>query len=87
MIQLVFGAFRILFTWEERTMRYIRQFVSMGLLALLGLFLAACDSGNGGVVVDAQAPDFSLPADDGSTVSLQDYAGQPVLLYFHMAMG
>lgn len=34
-----------------------------------------------------QAPAFSLPASDGSTVSLSDFAGQPVLLYFHMANG
>lgn len=34
------------------------------------------------------APAFSLPASDGDTVSLADYVGeQPVLLYFHMAVG
>ena len=37
--------------------------------------------------VENQAPAFTLPASDGSTVSLSDYAGQPVLLYFHMANG
>ena len=26
-------------------------------------------------------------AADGSTVALADYAGEPVLLYFHMAVG
>ena len=35
-----------------------------------------------------EAPDFSLPAVGGRTVSLSDYTGsQPVLLYFHMAVG
>lgn len=29
------------------------------------------------------APDFSLPADDGSTVSLSDLAGQRFVLYFY----
>lgn len=29
------------------------------------------------------APDFSLPADDGSTVSLADLRGQRVVLYFY----
>lgn len=29
------------------------------------------------------APDFSLPADDGSTVSLSDYRGRKVILYFY----
>ena len=29
------------------------------------------------------APDFSLQADDGSTVGLSDLAGQTVALYFY----
>ncbi|MEO1471332.1 MAG: thioredoxin-dependent thiol peroxidase [Pseudomonadota bacterium] len=29
------------------------------------------------------APDFSLPADGGRTVSLADYAGQKLVLYFY----
>lgn len=29
-----------------------------------------------------QAPAFSLPADDGSKVSLGDYRGKNVVLYF-----
>ncbi|MEQ9568563.1 MAG: peroxiredoxin [Longimicrobiales bacterium] len=29
------------------------------------------------------APDFSLPADDGSTVSLGDFAGRRLVLYFY----
>ena len=37
--------------------------------------------------VENRAPAFTLPSSDGSTVSLSDYAGQPVLLYFHMANG
>ena len=37
--------------------------------------------------VENQAPAFTLPSSDGSTVSLSDYTGQPVLLYFHMANG
>ncbi|MBT8336430.1 MAG: thioredoxin-dependent thiol peroxidase [Gemmatimonadetes bacterium] len=30
-----------------------------------------------------QAPDFSLPADDGSTVSLSDFRGRRLVLYFY----
>jgi peroxiredoxin Q/BCP len=30
-----------------------------------------------------QAPAFTLPADDGSTVSLKDYRGRTVVLYFY----
>ncbi|MBN2304195.1 MAG: redoxin domain-containing protein [Anaerolineae bacterium] len=33
------------------------------------------------------APAFALPTSDGQTVALADYAGQPVLLFFHMAAG
>lgn len=29
------------------------------------------------------APDFSLPRDGGGTVSLSDFAGRPVVLYFY----
>ena len=31
----------------------------------------------------AQAPDFTLPADDGSRVSLKDFRGKKVLIYFY----
>jgi peroxiredoxin Q/BCP len=31
----------------------------------------------------AMAPDFSLPRNGGGTVSLSDYAGKPVVLYFY----
>ncbi len=35
------------------------------------------------VDVGDQAPDFTLPADDGSQVSLRDYRGTKVVLYFY----
>ena len=35
------------------------------------------------LVVGAAAPPFSLPADDGSTVSLKSLAGKRVVLYFY----
>lgn len=65
---------------------------------LLALALAACGgeeepaatlspAADEGLVVGADAPAFTLPASDGSTVSLGDFAGKPVLLYFHMAVG
>lgn len=37
--------------------------------------------------VGDDAPAFSLPDAHGGSVALSDYAGRPVLLYFHMAVG
>jgi len=51
------------------------------------LLLAACGGSNQAIEVGADAPDFTLPDAAGGDVSLSDYAGQPVLLYFHMAVG
>ncbi|NJC95644.1 MAG: hypothetical protein C3F07_05460 [Anaerolineales bacterium] len=33
------------------------------------------------------APDFTLPNATGEEVSLSDYGGRNVLLFFHMAVG
>ena len=33
--------------------------------------------------IGSKAPDFALTADDGSQVSLSDYLGQKVLIYFY----
>ena len=39
-------------------------------------------------VTEAVAPDFTLPsANTAGDISLSSYRGQPVLLYFHMAVG
>ena len=68
------------------TNRY-RQ-LSWLLLIPLALILTACGGDdNDAIDVGAAAPDFSLTAATGETISLADYQGQPVLLYFHMAVG
>ncbi len=36
-----------------------------------------------GIEVGGKAPAFTLEADDGSTVSLKDFAGKKVVLYFY----
>lgn len=35
------------------------------------------------VAVGDKAPDFTLPADDGRTMSLKDFRGKKVVLYFY----
>lgn len=72
----------------------LRLIAMLLLIILLGMTLQACgsdgddnDDDENGIVVGAAAPDFALTASDGSTVSLADYRGQPVLLFFHMADG
>ena len=69
-----------------------RSLILALLLSLFGLALTACgsdskESAKEGLSVGDTAPAFSLPASDGSTVSLAAYKGQPVLLFFHMADG
>ncbi len=42
---------------------------------------------SGPVKVGENAPAFSVPAASGGKVSLSDYRGSPVLLYFSMGPG
>lgn len=60
----------------------------------LAMFAAACSqqntpasSGQGPIAVGQPAPTFSLKSASGGAVSLSDYAGKPVLLYFSMGPG
>lgn len=39
------------------------------------------------LAVGDAAPEFTLPAADGSTVSLADYRGRSVVVYFYPAAG
>lgn len=58
-----------------------------GLIAAIGLLVAACGGADGGLAVGDAAPDFSLAESSGGSVALDEYQGQDVLLYFHMADG
>ncbi len=44
-------------------------------------------SGASPIAVGDRAPAFGLKSAGGSTVSLSDFAGKPVLLYFSMGPG
>ncbi len=59
------------------------------LAAFLMVFLAACtaEEAPASPLIGSVAPDFTLDDAIGTQASLSDYAGQPVLLFFHMAVG
>ena len=77
----------------QRRTRALRIVVSAALLLAALSLAAACGGGNDGgdsalIQEGAVAPDFRLPAANGETVTLSDYAGkQNVLLYFSMGSG
>lgn len=56
-------------------------------LLLTAFLLQACSNAPSGAQVGADAPSFTLPSTDNRSISLDDFSGQPVLLYFHMAVG
>lgn len=51
------------------------------LLVVILLALSACDGAVDGNSLE-KAPDFSLPATDGKTISLADFKGKPVFINF-----
>ena len=54
-------------------------FISIVLVAIAGLAIAATDQ----PAVGSTAPDFSLASNEGKQVSLKDYRGKWVVLYFY----
>ena len=64
------------------------KFLFVSFLLVFTVFLAACGGESPEeIAVGNQAPAFELLDSDGNTVTLADYKGQPVLLFFHMAGG
>jgi cytochrome c biogenesis protein CcmG/thiol:disulfide interchange protein DsbE len=51
-------------------------------LMLLAVIIAGCSKGDSGEGLSKGAPDFTLPAVDGSMVSMSDYSGKVVLVDF-----
>ena len=58
-------------------------------LGLISILLVTCGGSSSAPTTDKlrPAPDFTLPNALGGEVALTDYAGQPVFLFFHMAVG
>ena len=73
----------------QRKRALVRRITSLAaVLVLIGIVVAALLSARpetSSEVVDATP--FTLPMSDGSTVSLADYAGSPVILYFNEGAG
>ena len=59
------------------------------IVSLLTFLLAACGGASPAPASNEAhpAPDFTLPNALGGEVSLSDYTGKPVFLFFHMAVG
>jgi thioredoxin-dependent peroxiredoxin len=55
----------------------------LGVLIIV-LFVPRLLSCSKAPAVGSVAPDFALPAQDGSLVSLKDYRGKWVVLYFYL---
>ena len=68
--------------------KHVFRLLSLVLSLPLLLILSACDNtAQTGESGNADAPDFKLQDVAGGEVALSDFSGQPVLLYFHMAVG
>jgi cytochrome oxidase Cu insertion factor (SCO1/SenC/PrrC family) len=59
------------------------------IVSLLTFLLVACGGTSPAPASEEvrPAPDFTLPNALGGDVSLDDYKGKPVFLFFHMAVG
>jgi len=51
-------------------------------ISMAALIIAGCSGGDSGQGLSGGAPDFKLPAVDGSMVSMSDYLGKVVLVDF-----
>jgi cytochrome oxidase Cu insertion factor (SCO1/SenC/PrrC family) len=72
----------------------MRSRILVGTAIALAIVTTACTrqeptttAQHGPVEVGQRAPEFVLESASGGTVSLSDYAGRPVLLYFSMGPG
>ena len=66
-----------------------KRIIRLIFLSILVVILAACSTQQSAdnPALGTSAPDFTLEDALGGQVSLSDYQGTPVLLFFHMAVG
>jgi hypothetical protein len=65
--------------------RWARMALGIGAAGILAVGCRPTPVGSLGT--GSPAPDFTLPESGGGQVGLADFSGEPVLLYFHMALG
>ena len=65
----------------------VTTLVLLGVAAIVGFMLFTTAQDDGAARAGSSASAFSLPSTDGKTVSLSDFAGKPVLLYFSEGVG
>jgi len=61
----------------------LRIFVIVAVVIAAVLLVPRMLSRSAVPAVGSEAPDFSLPSQDGSSVSLKDFRGKWVVLYFY----
>jgi thioredoxin-dependent peroxiredoxin len=62
----------------------LRIVLSCAVILIVVLFVPLLLSRSKAPVAGSAAPDFTLPSQDGSLVSLKDYRGKWVVLYFYL---
>jgi hypothetical protein len=64
-----------------------RKIINFLLIVVIAILVMACETSPDVLTIGDKAPEFTLTAADNRIISLSDYYGSPVLLYFHMAVG
>lgn len=68
---------------RKRTMLYVCGAMVVVLMGALAVFLSNVRAGDKTPAVGTEAPDFTLNSQDGKPVSLHDFRGKWVVLYFY----
>jgi thioredoxin-dependent peroxiredoxin len=70
-------------TMRKQTMLYVCGAIVVVLAGVLAVFLSNVRAGDKAPAVRTEAPDFTLNSQDGKPVSLHDFRGKWVVLYFY----